>query len=79
MKSLMQLVHEGHVVTETDHGNYCWTCTLAAGTDTPHPCPTLTRAKELDALNPLKPKPPEPTPPPAEKPSPADPATTPEA
>lgn len=54
MKSLMDLVHEGHVVTETDHGNYCWTCTLASGVDTPHPCPTLARAEELDAMTPLE-------------------------
>lgn len=53
MKSLMDLVHEGHVVTETENGNYCWTCTLATGTDCPYPCPTLTRAAELDAITPL--------------------------
>ena len=56
MKSLMEQVHENHVVTETDHGNYCWTCTLATGNDTPYPCPTLARAKELDDMTPLEDK-----------------------
>lgn len=53
MKSLLEQVRENHVITETDHGNYCWTCTLATSTDTPHPCPTMTRAEELDAMTPL--------------------------
>lgn len=54
MKSLLEQVRENHVITETDHGNYCWTCTLASGTDTPHPCPTIDRAVELDAITPLE-------------------------
>jgi len=53
MKTLMEMVNETHVVTETDHGDYCWTCTLATGVDTPYPCPTLARAEELDAMTPL--------------------------
>lgn len=53
MKTLMQMAREGHVVTETANGNYCWTCTLASGVDTPYPCPTLVRAEELDAMTPL--------------------------
>ena len=57
MKSLMDLVHEGHIITETENGDYCWTCTVATGVDTPHPCPTLTRAEELDAIAPLEDKP----------------------
>ncbi len=56
MKSLMEQVHETHIITETDHGNYCWTCTLALGVDTPHPCPTLARAEELDKVAPLNDK-----------------------
>jgi hypothetical protein len=53
MKTLMELVHEGHLITETDNGLYCWTCTLTSGEDTPYPCPTLARAEELDAIIPL--------------------------
>lgn len=53
MKSLMDQVHENHVITEAESGIYCWTCTLATGADTPHPCPTLARAEELDAMTPL--------------------------
>lgn len=52
MKSLLQRVHEDHVITEAESGTYCWTCTHATGTDTPHPCPTLARAEELDAMTP---------------------------
>lgn len=54
MKTLMEMVRESHVVTETEHGPYCWTCTVASGIDTPHPCATLTRAEELDAMTPLE-------------------------
>lgn len=49
----MDMVNETHIVTETETGNYCWTCTLATGVDTPCPCPTMTRAEELDAIAPL--------------------------
>lgn len=59
MKTLTELAQEGHVVTETDHGKFCWTCTLATGADTAYPCPTVTRAVELDAMT-------SPTPPPQE-------------
>jgi hypothetical protein len=54
MKSLMDLVHEGHLTTETEAGLYCWTCTQRTGEDTPYPCPTLRRAEELDAITPAE-------------------------
>lgn len=54
MKSLMEMVHEGHITTEAEGGIYCWTCTVASGTATPHPCPTMDRAEELDAMTPLE-------------------------
>lgn len=53
MKSLLEQVQENHVITEAESGNYCWTCTLATGSDTAYPCPTLARAEELDAMTPL--------------------------
>lgn len=52
--ALMDRVQEEHLITETENGDYCWTCTLATGTDTPHPCPTVARAEELDAITPLE-------------------------
>ena len=50
--SLIDLVKETHIITETENGDCCFPCSSAAESAVPYPCPTLQRAIELEAISP---------------------------